>query len=70
MIGMAETLEFMCVSKLTNSTGLQVADMVARPIGVHTLRPDQPNHAWEVLEKKIVRSRDGRMNGFGLKVYP
>jgi hypothetical protein len=70
MIGMAETLEFMCVSKLTNSTGLQVADMVARPIGVHCLRPNQPNHAWSVLEKKIVRSRDGRIDGYGLKVYP
>ncbi len=70
MRGMAETLDFLCVSKLANSTGLQIADMVARPIGIHTLRPDQGNHAWDVLERKLVRSKSGQIEGYGLKVYP
>ncbi|WP_312854927.1 DUF3800 domain-containing protein [Agromyces agglutinans] len=70
MVGMPETLEFRCASKLTNSTGLQVADMVARPIGLHVLRPEQSNHAWDVLQQKIVRSRQGRIEGYGLKIYP
>ncbi len=39
-------------SKKANSTGLQFADLVARPIGLHRLRPDQPNRAFEVLKKK------------------
>lgn len=69
MIGMSETLEFYCVSKQTNSTGLQVADMVARPIGLRDLRPDQPNRAWEVLGPKLVR-KQGRLEGIGLKIYP
>lgn len=70
MRGMPQTLEFLCVSKLTNSTGLQVADMVARPIGIHALRPRQANHAWDVLETKLVKSPHGRMLGYGLKMYP
>ena len=70
MRGMPQTLEFLCVSKQTNSSGLQVADLVARPIGIHDLRPNQTNHAWEILERKIVRSPSGEIHGFGLKVYP
>lgn len=70
MRGMPQTLEFLCVSKQTNSSGLQLADLVARPIGIHDLRPQQPNHAWDIISTKLVRSRDGRLNGFGLKIYP
>lgn len=70
MRGMPQTLEFHCVSKQTNSSGLQVADLVARPIGIHDLRPEQANHAWSILEPKLVRSKGGEVNGYGLKVYP
>jgi len=70
MRGMAKTLEFKCASKQANSPGLQVADLVARPIGVHDLRPSQPNHAWDILQEKLVHSRDGRTLGYGLKIYP
>lgn len=69
-VGLAQTLEFLCVDKKTNSSGLHIADLVARPIGIRDLRPNQPNHAWSVLEKKLVRSRDGRLKGYGLKIYP
>ena len=67
---MAQTLDFLCASKQTNSAGLQVADLVARPIGIHDLRPDQPNHAWDMLEPKIVRGPAGQIEGYGLKLYP
>lgn len=70
MQGMADTLDFMIVSKQCNSAGLQVADMVARPIGLRVLRPDQANRAWENLQHHVVRSPKGEMRGFGLKVYP
>ena len=71
MRGMSQTLHFMCVSKHTNSSGLQVADLVARPIGIHDMRPAQPNHAWDIIDRKLVRSPDGsKLHGFGLKVYP
>jgi len=68
--GMADTLTFMFVSKKSNSAGLQVADMVARPIGLHVLRPEQPNRAWDVLEPHLRRSPDGEILGHGLKIYP
>ncbi len=70
MRGMPQTLNFVCVSKQVNSPGLQVADLVARPIGLHDLRPDQPNRAWDVLSQKIVRSPEGAMDGYGMKIYP
>lgn len=39
-------------SKKANSSGLQFADLVARPIGLNHLRPNQPNRAYELLKKK------------------
>ena len=39
--------------KKTNLVGLQVADLVARPVGIHHLRPAQPNQAFEVLTQKF-----------------
>jgi hypothetical protein len=61
--------------KKTNSAGLQLADLVARPIGLSILRPEQPNRAFDVLRRKFFCS-GGRKNvgdGFdnwGLKIYP
>lgn len=69
--GLAQTLEFRCAPKSANSSGLQLADMIARPIGLHVLRPDQKNRAWDIISPKMVRSQDGKkLMGYGLKVYP
>jgi len=62
-------------SKKVNSTGLQFADLVARPIGLHVLRPAQENRAFDVLKRKFFCSggRDNVGEGFenwGLKIYP
>jgi hypothetical protein len=70
MEGMHEALDFLSVSKQTNSPGLQIADMVARPIGIHILNPEQPNRAWESIYKKLRKSPSGKSAGWGLKVYP
>lgn len=56
--------------KKTNSEGLQLADLVARPIGLHVLRPEQPNRAWSALEPKLYRGAYGVTAGNGLKVFP
>jgi hypothetical protein len=62
-------------SKQTNSAGLQVADLVARPVGLSVLRPQQVNRAFDVLRKKFFCS-GGRQavgtgyEGWGLKVFP
>ena len=60
----------MMVSKQVNSAGLQLADMVARPIGRHLLNPDQPNRAYDLLREKFRSSTRGDIRGRGLKVYP
>lgn len=61
--------------KRAMSTGLQVADLVARPIGLSVLRPEQENRAFTILKKKFYcdggRSNVGRgYEGIGLKIYP
>lgn len=45
--------EIMFASKKVNSCGLQMADLVARPIGRHLLNPDQSNRAFETLKPKM-----------------
>ncbi|WP_421997080.1 DUF3800 domain-containing protein [Roseovarius confluentis] len=39
--------------KSVNSTGLQLADLTARPIAIKTLRPEQPNRAYDVILTKL-----------------
>lgn len=55
--------------KQNNSAGLQLADLVARPIGRYVMNPQQTNRAFKVLQHKIYQP-DGTLNGAGLKVFP
>lgn len=41
--------------KKTNSTGMQIADLTARPIALQTFRTGQTNRAYEIISKKIYR---------------
>jgi hypothetical protein len=41
------------VDKKSNSSGLQLVDLAARPFALKYMRPDQPNRAYDVLEEKI-----------------
>tara|TARA_R100000935_G_scaffold1697_1_gene5206 strand:- start:3850 stop:4794 length:945 start_codon:yes stop_codon:yes gene_type:complete len=67
--------EIVFVNKQANSTGLQLADLVARPIGIHYLRPEQGNRAFDMLKEKFM-CRGGRSclgqdyEGYGLKIIP
>ena len=40
------------VQKNHNSTGLQLADLLARPIGLNILKPNQQNRAVKIFLKK------------------
>ena len=62
--------EIVFVDKKTNSSGLQIADLTARPIGRHVMKPEQPNLAWEIIEPKLRRSPGGKVTGWGLKIFP
>lgn len=68
--GLAESLDIVFADKKTNSAGLQLADMVARPIGRHLINPQQTNRAYQILLGKFRRNKDGEINGWGLKCYP
>lgn len=62
--------DLIIADKKTNSEGLQLADLTARPIGLTVLRPEQANRAAEVLEGKFYRDKTGSKVGMGLKVFP
>ena len=38
--------------KKENITGLQISDLIARPIGLHHLKPHQPNKAYDIINAK------------------
>lgn len=63
-------LELVFADKKSNSVGLQLADLVARPVGLKILRPEQANRAYEILETKFYRNDAGHHNGWGLKCFP
>jgi hypothetical protein len=46
-------LEIIFADKRVNSGGLQIADLIARPIGIKTLRPDQENRAFDIIKRKL-----------------
>lgn len=62
--------QLVMVPKASNSAGLQLTDLMARPVALHHLRPDQPNRAYEIIERKLRRSPDGKIEGWGLKRLP
>lgn len=67
--------EVVFADKKANSSGLQLADLVARPIGLSVLRPDRPNRAFEILKQKFFCAGGRRRlgvdyEGWGLKVFP
>jgi hypothetical protein len=49
--------EMIMASKQSNSTGLQLADLIVRPIGLNCLRPKQTNKSFEVIKEKIVNNK-------------
>lgn len=59
--------EIVIADKKTNSVGLQLADIAARLIGLSVLRPDQPNRAFAILEKKLYREDQNQHEPF---VFP
>lgn len=63
-------LDIVFADKRINSTGLQLADLTARPIGLRVLRPDQPNRAYDIIHGKLRQNGHGKVTGWGLKIFP
>lgn len=57
--------QLVMVPKASNSPGLQITDLMARPVALHHLRPDQPNRAFEIIATKLRRSPEGKVEGWG-----
>jgi hypothetical protein len=68
--GAIDCLELVFADKKANSSGLQLADLTARPIALRVLRPDQDNRAYAIIERKLRRSPHGRIERWGFKVFP
>lgn len=62
--------EIIFAQKRANSTGLQLADLVARPIGIQFLRPHQQNRAFKILRTKLSQGTDDQQTGQGIKYFP
>lgn len=74
-LGKPLPFEVIFSNKKAMSSGLQLADLVARPIGLRILRPTQQNRAFDVLKKKFYceggRSEVGKdYEGLGMKIFP
>ena len=73
--GRALPFNVVFADKKTNLAGLQLADLVARPVGINYMRPAQPNQAFDVLRQKFFcdggRSKVGiGFENVGLVIYP
>jgi hypothetical protein len=62
--------DIILADKKTNSCGLQLADLIARPIGRYLLDPQQENRAYSVIEKKIYCDKSGKKEGWSIKYFP
>lgn len=62
-------LEVVFADKKSNATGLQLADLMARPVGMSVLKPTQLNRAVDVIRPKLM-TINGRTIGWGLKCFP
>lgn len=74
-LGIRLPFDVIFVDKKANSAGLQLADLVARPVGMSVLRPEQANRAFDVLKRKFFccGGREQVGTGFengGLKIHP
>lgn len=73
--GIQLPFDVLFADKKVMSSGLQLADLVARPVGLSILRPEQANRAFDVLKYKFYcdGGRDCVGKGYeelGLMIYP
>jgi len=56
--------------KQCNAAGLQLTDLVARPLGMMHLRPGQANRTHPIIQAKLRKGPTGEARGYGLKIFP
>lgn len=63
-------MDILIVPKACNSIGLQLADLVARPIGIKKMRPTQENRAFDIIRTKFMSGNHYISTHVGLKSFP
>jgi hypothetical protein len=64
-------LQIVMCGKEGNAAGMQIADLIARPIGRKVIDPKQANRAYDLIEAKFRRSTPfASALGWGLKIFP
>lgn len=62
--------DFTFRAKKDNVIGLQIADLCAYPLARHVLNSQEPYIPYTVIESKIYCNYAGRIDGYGLKIFP
>lgn len=55
--------DLILADKKTISAGLEIADLVARPIGRRYVQPSQENRAFEIIQHKLIRRSSHQLHG-------
>jgi len=63
-------VDFKMMAKRDNDIGLQIADLCAYPIARHILNSEEPYIPFKIIEKKIRKGSNGKVEGYGLKIFP
>ena len=56
--------------KAANNTGLQLADLLARPVGEKVMRPEHDPPRWAEFRDKLCRGQETKNSIVGLKIIP
>lgn len=56
--------------KRDNIIGLQAADLCAYPLARHILNPKEPYIPFQIIKNKLYCDKNGKHDGYGLKVFP
>jgi hypothetical protein len=62
--------DIVITDKRANSVGLQLADLIARPVGLKVLRPDQANRAFDLIRKKFMHHPTDGTEDWGFRCFP
>jgi len=61
---------FSMVAKKDNNNGSQIADLCAYPVARHVLNSEEPYIPFAIIKNKLYCSSGGKIDGYGLKIFP
>lgn len=56
--------------KVANNTGLQLADLFARPVGEKVARPEDDPPRWSIFRDRLCQGHETKNSILGLKIVP